>query len=495
MVAFLSVRHLTVSFQNEQGRYVALKDISFDLNAHDRLVILGESGSGKSTLVNTLMGLLPQHARIESGIVYFKGQMIDLTTKEVAKKGLSDLDVSLMFQDAKASLNPELTIYDQFKDYLLWHQLCRKDQVRSFATVSLESLGFTDPERILKAYPHELSGGMAQRVAMALLSIQSSDGLLIADEPTSALDVANGDKLLALLRDKLHQTQLMITHDLRVAKALATHILVLYQGRVQEIGRVEDVLYHPQSAYTATLMKENERMNQLTPPKLAEVSSTLLQVQGLTQSYNEVAVLNDVNFTIAQGEIVGLLGPSGSGKSTIARSIMGLTNPEQGHIIYEGQDLLTMTRRQRRQLAPQIQMIFQHPRASLNPRYKVFDQVQEVLMNSRRYTKQEMRQRSMTYLKRVGLDEHLWYKRPPELSTGQCQRVAIVRAIVSHPKLLICDEAVASLDQMIQGHVLSLLLELKEELNLSILMISHDPRILNGLCHRILPLEQGSLST
>lgn len=489
MEKFIEVKDLCIYFRVKNKKVSVLKGVSFEINKGDRLAVIGESGSGKSTLVDAMVGILPNNSIIERGTLSFRGRSIQLNEKLNSKKGGSDFKFSIIFQDAKLSLNPSLKIIEQFKDYLLWHKLCEKSQVKEKTTQTLEKLGFEDIERVLESYPHQLSGGMAQRVAIAILALGSAN-LLIADEPTSALDILSGNDVVDTLLRLEDQTMMIITHDLGLAKKIANKILVLNKGKVSEFGAMEEVINNPKDPYTRSLVNSYKEKEALTTEKL-KTENIIMKIKNVEKSYGDYSALENLNLQIYEGETFGILGASGSGKSTLSKIIMGIEEADRGEIEFQGIDLLGLKNKERKKFASDIQLIFQNARESLNPRYPVLELVQEVLINKRKHEKKEMEDLAKYYLKRVGLAQELYNKRPPELSTGQCQRVAIVRAIISSPKILICDEAISALDQNIQGEIIKLLIELKAELGITMIMITHDMRVLKGISDRIIVLRDG----
>lgn len=490
----LHLQNLWVSYRQKGCEVSVLKDISFSLHQGEALVLLGESGSGKSTIAKTMTGLLPPSAHINRGIMTFEnGRHMDLVEHSVSWSHIRGTEIGMVFQDAQLALNPLLTVKEHFMETMLEHKICRKREVLPAAVCLLNLLGFGDPGRILASYPFQISGGMCQRVCIALV-LCLRPAVLIADEPTSALDAVSQKEVIRLLekiRHELDVAVMIITHDIAVAQAAGSRVAVLQQGRIVELGETQGLFSHPAQTYTRELLASRS-INAVLPAPRTDAGSAVLQVVGLRKAYSgNCAVIKDLDLTLGEGEIIGILGCSGCGKSTLAKCMMGIEPVGSGKIYCCGKEIGGLTGRQRRELCRDIQMIFQDARASLNPGYTAVQLVQEPLNYLKAGNKKSRQDKAEKLLEQVGIDEAARFRRPPQLSTGQCQRIAIARALVLNPKVLICDEAVSALDVCIQKQILELLVQLHKEYGFAILMISHDIWVLQQLCHKIAVMHDG----
>lgn len=488
---FLKIRGLDLSYKLKDQEKKIFENFNLNIYQGENLVILGESGSGKSTLANVLMGILPVNSKIDGGILEIDGRQIDLAQTYSTKDLGPGLGFSLIFQDASLALNPSRTIYHHFQSLIKLKDLNLQLSPYNYAWEILKKVGFDDPDQVLKAKPPSLSGGMCQRVCIGL-SLAMESRLIIGDEPTSALDVVSSNNVIKTLKSLEDQTTFIITHDLDVAQALADRIVVLKDGQIIEEND-ENIIENPKKPYTKSLVGSYLALKSSPQDRDQGEDKDILKITGLTKSYGDHKVLDDLDLEVHENEILGILGKSGCGKSTLARIIMGLDQAQEGQIIFQDQDLAHLSKRQRKGLAPDLQMIFQQARANLNPYQSCIRSVQEVAINSKELSKEERQSRSLDYLARVGIGPDLASKRPGNLSTGQCQRVAIARAILTHPKLLVCDEIVSSLDQNIQADILDLILDFKEKLDMTVIFISHDISVLRGICDRIATMDQGQI--
>ncbi|WP_281890487.1 ABC transporter ATP-binding protein [Paenibacillus sp. YYML68] len=496
----MQVDDLHVTYRQGVKHAVKVLDgVSFGLRKGEITALVGESGSGKSTMARALMGLLPPSARVEGGSLRIGAEFkADLSRSNIAWSAVRGRKLGMLFQDARQALNPMLTIGDHFKESLLYHRIATADQVATIAVSFLNRLNFTDGRSLLNRYPFELSGGMCQRICLAL-TLCLEPKVLIADEPTSALDTVSQKEVLDVLKRlqaELGLTVLLITHDIAVAHAVSQRVIVLNRGSIEEEGDTRAVFLAPRAAYTKQLLASRSPITKATRARRSTTSGgePVLEAFELCKTFPSGRVLNDVQFTLGQGEILGILGESGSGKSTLARCITGLELPDRGILKYRGTNIAGLKGRARRELARHIQLVFQDARASLHPGRTALQLVQEPLDYMRIGQRKEREMMAAYYLHEVGISVEAQRRRPPELSTGQCQRVAIARALVSGPDVLICDEAVSALDMSVQAQILRLLQRLHKQFDFSILMISHDIRVLRSFCHQIAVMEQGSIS-
>ncbi|HEU4627039.1 MAG TPA: dipeptide ABC transporter ATP-binding protein [Steroidobacteraceae bacterium] len=525
----LDIRDLGVTFATPGGAVEAVSDLSLTIAPGECVGIVGESGAGKSQAFLAVTGLLPANASVR-GSARFEGQ-------ELLGRPASELDrvrgsrIGMIFQDPLTSLTPHLRIGDQIAETLVRHTGASWKKGRAHALALLERVQVTDPARRLTQYPHELSGGMRQRVMIAM-ALACGPKLLIADEPTTALDVTIQAQILALLAE-LKRAQRMalalITHDLGIVAGIADRVAVMQAGRIVEVGAVDRILRHPEHAYTHALLQavpslragnrghtaveQRERAGKPAPSAKGEAaegssagSSTvpllsLVDVrvhfrvrEGWFRRAPILRAVEDVSLVLNPGEVVGLVGESGSGKSTLARAALRLVRAETGHIVWLGNPLDALTPRALRPLRREMQLVFQDPLASLDPRMTVAEIVAEPLCVHRRdLDGPARREAAAEMLLRVGLGRNLLARYPHELSGGQAQRVAIARAMVLRPKLLVCDEAVSALDVSVQAQILALLQDLKREYRTAILFISHNLAVVRQLCDRVLVLYLGRM--
>ncbi len=504
-MSILSVKNLTVVFNTREGRSVAVDDVSFDLNEGEILGIVGESGSGKSVTCYSLLGLVPcPPGRVESGEAIFENQNL-LSLNEKALRKVRGKKISMIFQDPMTSLNPFMTIGKQIIESLRVHEKLDTDTARKRAIQALQEVGISNAENRINSYPHEYSGGMRQRVMIAM-ALATEPDVLIADEPTTALDVtiqAQILELLASIQKKRKFSIIFITHDLAVIHNIAKHIIVMKKGKVVECGDPKTIFTNPQHPYTQKLINAiptsaKQASNPIEDHALLEVKNLHTVFRDSSGPFwnkksSEVKAVDDVSLRLKQGEIVGLVGESGSGKSTLGRSIMRLVNAESGEILMQGKDLLKLSDHDLKVARREFQMIFQDPYASLNPRMTVFDTLAEPLLLHKLANKQNLTQTINDLMDDVGLDRRFVRKYPHEFSGGQRQRVAIARALALKPKLIIADEPVSALDVTIQAQILDLLLHLTKQHQLTMLFISHDLSVVRYICDRVAVMKNGQL--
>ncbi len=492
----LSVEQLKVSYVQNKKQLSVLDGISFALEKGEILALLGESGSGKSTCGKSLMGVLPPSAKVNSGTVRFgNGDYVDISDNHINWKTIRGTRIGMIYQDAQLALNPVKTIRVHFEETLRNKPFPSKEAMEKVCCDMLRLLNFDDPERVLNAYPFELSGGMCQRVYIAMI-LSLEPEVLIADEPTSALDTVSQKEVLQLLRDtqkKLGLSIVLITHDIGVVHEICDRVIVLSEGRIVEQGAVQDVLMHPKERYTKQLI-EARNLPVFSLP-CSKCKEPLLRIECIKKAFQKgnkcKNVLNQVDLLVHKGETVGILGFSGCGKSTLAKCVTGLELPDQGKIMYNGQDISMLRGKKRQSICKSLQIVFQDARASLNPRRPTLELVQEPLKYLKIGTRKERKEKALFYLKSVGIDGDTLYRCPPQLSTGQCQRIAIARALVVEPELLICDEAVSALDMILQKQILDLLLNLQKSIGFAYIMISHDARVIRHSCERVAIMNNG----
>lgn len=516
------VNHLSIAFPEEvKGSraltlHTVVDDISFSLEEGEILGIVGESGSGKSMTALAAMGLLSKDAQILGGDIRFDGHEI-LSMTEEAQSSIRGNDISMIFQEPMTSLNPVMKIGAQIGETLKLHTTLNKEEIHLKVLDTLTDVGLPDPEALCCKYPHELSGGMRQRVMIAQAMI-CEPKLLIADEPTTALDVLVQQQILDLLLD-LHRRKnvalLFISHDLNVIKKLCDNVLVMYEGKIVERGEVRRVLEHPEHEYTKTLVAsfpENAAGQPENSPALSLRHVNVYYQENQRTLFGKKEhrrVIKDLSLTVQEGEMFGIVGESGCGKSTLAKAIVGLNPDYDGEIVFsqDGKEVGTPRgfnhgagSRAKEKAADQSlssfyrpQMVFQDPFSSLNPVHKIGWIMTESLRVLGIKDKKEQRRRVEKMLTDVGLDASYYDRYPRELSGGQRQRVSIGTALLRDPKILVADEPVSALDVTIQSQILDLLLELHQKRRLTIVFISHDLNLVRHICSRVAVLYDGEL--
>lgn len=502
----LRVENLSVSFTTRNGKSNAVANVNFELKEGQILGIVGESGSGKSVTCYSLLGLIPSPpAKIESGSVNYKGtELLGLSDK--ALRGIRGNKIAMIFQDPMTSLNPYMTIGAQIAESLTLHHKLSKKEAKLKAVFALEEVGIKAAKNRINSYPYEFSGGMRQRVMIAL-ALATEPEILIADEPTTALDVTIQAQILELLQSIQKKRKLaiiFISHDLSVVNNVANHILVMKNGHVVESGTPEAVFQSPEHDYTKKLIaaipnsaKAEECIN-VEQSNLITVKNLHTQFRFATSLFSRkeatvVKAVNNISLDIRKGEILGLVGESGSGKSTFGRTLMRLTKATSGEIYFDGNDLLALEGQSLKKARKEFQMIFQDPYASLNPRMTVFDTLAEPILLHGSSLKLDVSSQVNQLMDDVGLERSAVLKYPHEFSGGQRQRIAIARAIASEPKFIVADEPVSALDVTIQAQILELLLSITQKRNLTMLFISHDLAVVRYLCDRVAVMQAGSL--
>jgi peptide/nickel transport system ATP-binding protein/glutathione transport system ATP-binding protein len=515
-----SINNLRVEFQTKDGPVVGVEDVSFDINAGETVCIVGESGSGKSVSSLSLMRLVEfGGGEIAGGTLLFDrkhGGEMDLAKGDQSMmRGVRGNEIGMIFQEPMTALNPVFTVGRQLTEGLKLHKKLSQSQADARALELLKQVRIPEAERRLKQYPHELSGGMRQRVVIAM-ALACEPRLLIADEPTTALDVTIQAEILALIDRLKRETGtavMFITHDMAVVAQLADRVVVMYRGNKVEEGPVEDIFANPKHEYTKALLAAVPKLGEMRgkalpePMKLlgqnqndiASIQGTdevLLSVKNLTTRFDvkggllrrtvaQVHAVEDVSFDLCRGQTLSLVGESGCGKSSAGRSLLRLVEPQSGEIVLDGVNIRALQGEDLRNARQDMQMIFQDPFASLNPQMQLMDQVAEPLSNFGKRSKSEIKDRVGMLFDRVHLPRSFLRRYPHELSGGQRQRVAIARALALNPKLIIADEAVSALDVSVQAQVLNLMMELQADLELSFLFISHDMAVVERVSHRV----------
>ena len=534
----LQVENLRVSFKNEEKQYIeTVKGISFSIPVNATVALVGESGSGKSVTSLATMGLLPPESSqiaLDSKILFEGKNLLDLPRREMRKK--CGKDIAMIFQEPMSSLNPVFTVGSQIAEILQLHLGMSRKQARARALELLIEVGIPSPETKIDAYPGQLSGGQQQRVMIAM-AIACKPKLLIADEPTTALDVTIQKQILDLLeslRKKHQMSMLFITHDLALVGEIADQLIVMRHGQIREQGWVKDVLERPQDVYTKALLHCRPQLSK-RPMRLPMISDfmqqkgddyiethtidveslqqrsrgltgqeeIILDVRDLKKSFysrkglfgkEEFQAVKGVSFQLAKGKTLGLVGESGSGKTTIGLLLMRLQAATGGKVLFEGQDILAMSEKEFARYQRKIQIIFQNPYASLNPRFTVGQILMEPMqVHHIGANDAERKQMALDLLERVSLPAQAFYRYPHEFSGGQRQRIAIARCLTLKPEVLICDESVSALDVSVQAQVLNLLQDLQDEFGLSYIFISHDLSVVKYISDQIMVMNHGDL--
>ncbi|MEE3346067.1 MAG: ABC transporter ATP-binding protein, partial [Chloroflexota bacterium] len=480
----------------------AIENLHLKIIENEILCVVGESGSGKSMMARSIMGLLPKRLKITEGKIKFEDRYLNhLTPKQLQE--IRGLSIAMIFQEPMTALNPLHSIGKQIEEVLILHTSINKKERRNRILEMLSAVHLPDPQQVIHAYPHEISGGQRQR-AMIAMALILEPKILIADEPTTALDVTTQAQILKLIRDLQIEKQtgvIFITHDFGVVAEIADRIAVMKDGQLVEENEAQVILNSPKHIYTQELIRS---VPDLKTPKLVDSSKpVLLKVDNLEKTYkrrrgflssskSEIYAVNKIQFTLREGETIGLVGESGSGKSTVARCILKLVSSDGGAIFYKKEDLTQMDRKSMMPYRRDIQMVFQDPYGSLNPRLTVGQMVaQGPIIHGEKKIKAF--QKAEEILDLVGLGPLSANRYPHEFSGGQRQRIGIARALALDPKILIADEPVSALDVSIQAQVLKLLGQIKQKLNFSMLFITHDLRVAAQVCDKIAVMYQGNL--
>lgn len=528
----LDIKNLSLSFKSQQAVNQVLFGVSYKLQKNEILGVVGESGSGKSVSSLAVLGLLPRkNTMFNSGEILFKDHnLLDYKNEDFRK--LRGHKIAMIFQEPMTSLNPSLTCGKQVIEILQEHLGLSTSEAKVEVLSLFEKVKLPDPEVIYSKYPHQISGGQKQRVMIAM-AIACKPDVLIADEPTTALDVTVQKEIIALLKEIQQETGMsiiFISHDLSLISEISDRVVVMYKGTIVEQGSISEVFHNPQHEYTRALINSrpsvNERLkvlptisdylNKATQPeavsiadriehhKLLYSTEPLLRVVNVEKTYvtkgflfkkdTEFKAVNDVSFNLYEGETLGLVGESGCGKSTLGNAILQLDKATAGQIFYKGIDITTVSKSELRTLRKEIQLIFQDPYSSLNPRIPVGKAIMEPMKVHKLYASdKERKEKTLELLKRVGLEESHFYRYPHEFSGGQRQRIGIARTIAVNPKLIICDESVSALDISVQAQVLNLLNELKDNFGFSYIFISHDLAVVKYMSDQLVVMNKGKI--
>jgi peptide/nickel transport system ATP-binding protein len=539
----LHVSHLRVSFRDEQNKLVdAVKGISFDIPHNTTIALVGESGSGKSVSSLAIMGLLPSDSAViaPSSEIEFEGRHL-LQLSNAERRKICGKDIAMIFQEPMTSLNPVFTVGYQIEEVLRLHLKMNRKRARARTIALLEEVGIPTPEEKIHAYPNQLSGGQQQRVMIAM-AIACEPKLLIADEPTTALDVTIQKQIIDLietLRKKHRMSVLFITHDLALVGEIADQVIVMRNGEIREKGNVRQILESPKDSYTKALLRcrpsldsrpwrlpvisdfineqgeersqetsdpfilNNQHVNQQRSRGLTGSEDIILDVRNLGKSFysregflgrKEFQAVSDVSFKLARGKTLGVVGESGSGKTTVGLTLMRLHQATTGQALFEGSDILPMSNRDFMAYKRRIQIVFQNPYASLNPRFTVGQILLEPLkIHQIGRNDDERTDMAMQLLEKVGLPSAAFYRYPHEFSGGQRQRIAIARCLTLRPEVLICDESVSALDVSVQAQVLNLLQDLQDEFGMSYIFISHDLSVVKYIADQVMVMKQGKV--
>ncbi len=525
MSNLIEVRDLRVAFRvGKNEMHEAVRGVSFDVPENTTVALVGESGSGKSVSAMSIVRLLPENAVVspDSRILYQGRDLLKAPMSDM--RALRGKEISVVFQEPMSSLNPVFTVGEQIAEVLRIHMGMSGSQARTRAMELLDEVGIPEPRARVDAYPHELSGGQQQRVMIAM-AIACEPKMLIADEPTTALDVTVQRQivnLLAGLQQRHRMSMLFISHDLGLVGEIASSVVVMRHGEVRESGEAGQIFNAPKDAYTQALLACRPRLdarprrlaviddiiNKRAPETTERISvpaqgAPLIEVSNLSKEYKlkeglfkrkVISAVKQADFVLHKGRTLGVVGESGSGKTTVGMMLTRLTDPSSGHILFEGTDLATLSARQLQAWRRRIQIIFQNPYASLNPRFTVGQILMEPMRIHSIGADDNARARlALGWLKKVGLPETAFGKYPHEFSGGQRQRIAIARCLTMQPEIIICDESVSALDVSVQATVLNLLLDLQEEFGLTYVFISHDLAVVKYMADDILVMNKGEI--
>ncbi|MDM9645900.1 ABC transporter ATP-binding protein [Rhizobium sp. S163] len=501
----IDARNIGVNFKVEHGTVEAVKDISFQLYRGETIAIVGESGSGKSVTARTVMGLLSKRAVVapKSTVEYDGANILKYPERE--RRKLRGDRISMIFQEPMSSLNPIYTIGSQIVEAIRVHRKVSKKQAEARALELLKQVQIPDPEARLKQYPHQLSGGQRQRVMIAM-ALSNDPDVLIADEPTTALDVTVQAQILNLIRNlqkEMRMAVILITHDLTVVRQFSDYVYVMQHGEMREHNTTERLFANPQHSYTKHLLSSEPR-GQANP--LPEGSEVILDAKGVRVSFmmrhgsffkpelKELVAVDSLGLTLRKHETLGLVGESGSGKTTFGQALLRLNDADNGEIYFDRQPIHGKSRSEMRPLRSRMQIVFQDPFSSLNPRMTIGQIIEEgLVVNKLGATKAERLDRVREALIAAGMPGNILSRFPHEFSGGQRQRIAIARAIALEPEFILLDEPTSALDLSVQAQIIELLRKLQDERGLSYLFISHDLKVVRALCHRVIVMQHGKI--
>ena len=528
----LTVQNLTIAFKSQDDFIPVVNNISFDLKPNEILGVVGESGSGKSVSTLAISGLLPKKiSKITSGNIIFEGTSL-LEYSNAQMTMLRGKEIAMIFQEPMSALNPSMTCGAQVLEIIMQHKDITPAKAKVETLQLFEKVKLPRPKDIFKSYPHQISGGQMQRVMIAM-AIACKPKILIADEPTTALDVTVQKEIIQLLKALQKETKMsiiFISHDLALVSEIAQRVIVMHKGNIVEEGKTEDIFLQPKQLYTKALIasKPNTKIHLKRLPTVSDfVNNTvptetisdnerrlfrkqlfeqkpLLEVvnvdkefysnAGLFSKATIVKAVNNVSFKVYEGETLGLVGESGCGKSTLGNVILQLHKATKGKVFYKGEDITKLKGKALRVLRKDIQLIFQDPFSSLNPRITVGKAIEEPMKVHKLYKNDdERKEKVISILKRVGLDASHYYRYPHEFSGGQRQRIGIARTIALQPKLIVCDESVSALDISVQAQVLNLLNELKEDFGFTYIFISHDLSVVKYMADELIVMNKGQI--
>lgn len=497
----LSVEDLSIAFKRDtQSQSRVVSNVSFNIDEQETLALVGESGSGKSVTALSILRLLrKEQVSYPTGDILFAGQsLLHASDKELRK--IRGNQISMIFQEPMVSLNPLHTVEKQLYEVLSLHRGMRPNAARSEILQYLDRVGIKEPKNKLSAFPHQLSGGERQRVMIAM-AILTHPKLLIADEPTTALDVSVQAQIIQLLKElknELNMSLLFISHNLGIVKKLADKVAVMQQGKIVEYNSKQRIFLRPEHEYTQTLLNSEPSGDPVVLPQTPGIllSVNHLNVDVITKkrlfSHEQKRIVDNVGLTIHQGETVGIVGESGSGKSTTALAILRLIK-SQGEILFDSHPIQNLTGKKLLPFRSRMQVVFQDPFSSLNPRFNVEQIISEGLVTHKKLSKNEREKAVIEIMQEVGLDPDLRFRYPTEFSGGQRQRIAIARALILQPELLILDEPTSSLDHTIQKQIIELLKSLQEKYQLSYLFISHDLALIYSICHQVIVMKDAQI--
>jgi len=504
----LEIQDLRVSFITGESEFEAVKGVNFYVNKGETVGIVGESGSGKSVTARSIMRLLPSPPSfLKSGTILFQGENL-VTQSEKQMEAIRGKDISMIFQDPMTSTNPTIRIGEQIAEGLMKHQKMSKKEAYDKTIELLKLVGIKNSEERYQQYPHEFSGGMRQRV-MITMALACNPSLLIADEPTTALDVTIQAQILSIMKqmqERLGTSIILITHDLGVVAGMCDRVIVMKEGEIVEEGTTEEIFANPQHPYTKRLLnalpKLHEKKEPKQPPNIeagTDVNVPLIEVRNLSKHFDlkkgeQLKAVDDLSFRIYPGETLGLVGESGSGKSTTGRTILLLHEPTDGEVLYKGVPVTRLSKSELKSMRRHMQIIFQDPYSSLNPRKKVLDIIGEALdVHKLTNSAEERRARVEELLELVGLKKEHALRYPHEFSGGQRQRIGIARALAVEPNFIVCDEPLSALDVSIQKQVVDLLKDLQQRLGLTYLFIAHDLSMVKHISDRVAVMYGGKI--